>query len=116
MIFTGELYLGRTIERVKLANDLQARVEGKSSLGRVGFGIHVTAGFIDPGFDGFITLELWVAGPAVKAYPGMPIAQLAVERIEEPGGEGYDGKYQHSDSTRPSEFWRNWDTITGKWK
>jgi dCTP deaminase len=73
----GEFALGATFERVSVDSILAARVEGKSSLGRLGLLVHATAGFIDPGFTGHITLELAnVSGRPVRLYPGMKIAQL----------------------------------------
>ena len=70
--------LGNTIERVALADDLVARLEGKSSLGRLGLIVHATAGYIDPGFDGHITLELSnVANLPIRLYPGMKIGQIS---------------------------------------
>ena len=74
MLHPGEFVLGSTLERVAIADDLVARVDGKSSLGRLGLLIHSTAGFIDAGFDGHITLELSnVANLPITLYPGMKI-------------------------------------------
>ena len=74
MLHPGEFVLGSTLERVAIADDLVARVEGKSSLGRLGLLIHSTAGFIDAGFDGHITLELSnVANLPITLYPGMKL-------------------------------------------
>jgi dCTP deaminase len=78
MLHPGEFVLGSTLERVKLGNDVVARLEGKSSLGRLGLLIHSTAGFIDPGFEGHITLELSnVATLPIAIYPGMKIGQIS---------------------------------------
>ena len=78
MLHPGEFVLGSTLERVKLGNDVVARLEGKSSLGRLGLLIHSTAGFIDPGFEGHITLELSnVATLPIAIYPGMKIGQVS---------------------------------------
>ena len=78
MLHPGEFVLGSTLERVKLGNDIVARLEGKSSLGRLGLLIHSTAGFIDPGFEGHITLELSnVATLPIAIYPGMKIGQVS---------------------------------------
>ena len=77
ILHPGEFVLGSTLERVTLPDDLVARLEGKSSLGRLGLLIHSTAGFIDPGFDGHVTLELSnVANLPITIYPGMKIGQL----------------------------------------
>ena len=78
MLHPGEFVLGSTLERVKLGEDVVARLEGKSSLGRLGLLIHSTAGFIDPGFEGHITLELSnVATLPIAIYPGMKIGQIS---------------------------------------
>jgi dCTP deaminase len=78
MLHPGEFVLGSTLERVKLGEDVVARLEGKSSLGRLGLLIHSTAGFIDPGFEGHITLELSnVATLPIAIYPGMKIGQVS---------------------------------------
>ena len=78
MLHPGEFVLGSTLERVAIADDLVARVEGKSSLGRLGLLIHSTAGFIDAGFDGHITLELSnVANLPITLYPNMKIGQVS---------------------------------------
>ena len=78
MLHPGEFVLGSTFERVALGDDLVGRLDGKSSLGRLGLLIHSTAGFIDPGFDGHITLELSnVASLPITLYPGMRIGQIS---------------------------------------
>jgi dCTP deaminase len=82
MLHPGEFVLGSTQERVKLGDDIVARLEGKSSLGRLGLLIHSTAGFIDPGFEGHITLELSnVATLPIAIYPGMKIGQISFYRM-----------------------------------
>ena len=95
----GEFALGSTYERVKVPNDLVARVEGRSSIGRIAIVVHATAGFIDPGFDGEITLELSNLGRcAVKLYPGMRISQVVFHTMtspaERPYGPARGSKYQ----------------------
>ena len=95
----GEFALGSTVERVKVPGDLVARVEGRSSIGRLAVVVHATAGFVDPGFDGRITLELGNLGRcAVKLYPGMRISQIVFHQMlspaERPYGEGRSSKYQ----------------------
>ncbi|HLF59648.1 MAG TPA: dCTP deaminase [Acidimicrobiia bacterium] len=82
MLHPGEFVLGSTLERVKLGDDVVARLEGKSSLGRLGLLIHSTAGFIDPGFEGHITLELSnVATLPIAIYPEMKIGQISFYRM-----------------------------------
>ena len=78
----GEFVLGSTVEQVTLSSRLAARFEGKSSLGRLGLAVHITAGFIDPGFSGNITLELHNVAPYnIILTPGMPIGQLCVVAV-----------------------------------
>ena len=82
--------LGSTLERVTLPDDLVARLEGKSSLGRLGLLIHSTAGFIDPGWDGHVTLELSnVANLPITIYYGMKIGQLSFVQMTEPADTPY---------------------------
>ncbi len=91
----GEFVRGSTVERVALPDDLVARLEGKSSLGRLGLLIHSTAGYIDPGFDGTITLELSnVARLPISIYPGMAIGQISFQQMTTPVDRPYRGKYQ----------------------
>lgn len=95
----GEFALGSTLERVSVPNDLVARVEGRSSIGRIAIVVHATAGFIDPGFDGEITLELSNLGRcAVRLYPGMRISQVVFHTMtspaERPYGAARGSKYQ----------------------
>jgi dCTP deaminase len=113
ILHPGEFVLGSTLERVSLPDDLVARLEGKSSLGRLGLLIHSTAGFIDPGWDGHVTLELSnVANLPITIYPGMKIGQLSfmqmTEPAEHPYGSGTLGsKYQGQQGPTPSRYWRN---------
>lgn len=95
----GEFALGSTIERVRVPDDLVARVEGRSSIGRLAIVVHATAGFIDPGFEGEITLELSNLGRcAVKLYPNMRISQIVFHTMtsaaERPYGPARGSKYQ----------------------
>lgn len=102
-----------TEEVVRIPNDLVARVEGKSSLARMGLMVHVTAGFIDPGFQGHITLELFNANHlGIKLYPGMPICQLSFQHTDGPAHTAYSGKYQHAFSPMPQEsmYYKNFET------
>lgn len=95
----GEFVLGVTLEKIKIADDLVARVEGRSSLGRLGIIIHSTAGFIDAGFEGTITLEITnINRMPVALYPGMRVCQLAFEQMtskaEVPYHKKASSKYQ----------------------
>ena len=100
ILHPGEFVLGTTFELVRLPDDIAARLEGKSSLGRLGLLTHSTAGFIDPGFSGHVTLELSnVATLPIKLWPGMKIGQLCFFRLssptENPYGSGpYGNRYQ----------------------
>jgi dCTP deaminase len=113
ILHPGEFVLGSTLERVVLPNDLVARLEGKSSLGRLGLLIHSTAGFVDAGWDGQLTLELSnVANLPITLYPGMKIGQISFIRMTTPAdvpyGSGAVGsKYQRQRGPRPSRYWEN---------
>ena len=116
ILHPGEFVLGSTLERVTLPDDLVARLEGKSSLGRLGLLIHSTAGFIDPGWDGHVTLELSnVANLPITIYPGMKIGQLSFVQLSEPaerpyGSEGIGSKYQGQRGPTPSRYWQNFES------
>ena len=113
ILHPGEFVLGSTLERVAVPDDLVARVEGKSSLGRLGLLIHSTAGFVDPGFDGHITLELSnVASLPITLYPGMKIGQISFLRMtteaETPyGSTAVGSKYQGQRGPTPSRYFEN---------
>ena len=113
MLHPGEFALGSTLERVGVPNNLVARVEGKSSLGRLGLVIHSTAGFIDAGFDGHVTLELAnLANLPITLYPGMKIGQISfitmTSPAEKPYGSGAHGsKYQGQRGPTPSRYFEN---------
>ena len=113
MLHPGEFVLGSTLERVGVPDDLVGRVEGKSSLGRLGLLIHSTAGFIDAGFDGHITLELAnVASLPITLYPGMKIGQVSFMQMTSPAdnpyGQGASGsKYQGQRGPTPSRYFEN---------
>jgi dCTP deaminase len=95
VLHPGEFVLGSTLETVTLPDDLAARVEGKSSLGRLGLLTHATAGFVDPGFSGHVTLELSnVATLPIMLWPGMKIGQLAFFRLSSPSDDPY-GSSRH---------------------
>ncbi len=108
ILHPGEFVLGSTYEVVSLPDDIAARVEGKSSLGRLGLLTHATAGFVDPGFSGHVTLELAnVATLPIKLYPGMKIGQLCFFRLSSPaehpyGSEKYGSRYQGQRGPTPS--------------
>jgi dCTP deaminase len=116
ILHPGEFVLGSTLERITLPDDLVARLEGKSSLGRLGLLIHSTAGFIDPGWDGHVTLELSnVANLPITIYVGMKIGQLSFVQLSEPaerpyGAEALGSKYQGQSGPTPSRYWRNFVT------
>ncbi|MGI8420888.1 MAG: dCTP deaminase [Gaiellaceae bacterium] len=113
ILHPGEFVLGSTLERVRLPNDLVARLEGKSSLGRLGLLIHSTAGFIDPGWDGHVTLELSnVANLPITIYHAMKIGQISFMQLSEPAEKPYGtgslgSKYQGQQGPTPSRYWQN---------
>jgi dCTP deaminase len=115
ILHPGEFVLASTLERITLPDDLVARLEGKSSLGRLGLLIHSTAGFIDPGWDGHVTLELSnVANLPITIYVGMRIGQLSFVRLSEPaetpyGSERVGSKYQGQTGPTPSRYWQNFE-------
>jgi dCTP deaminase len=113
ILHPGEFVLGSTLERVRLPDDLVARLEGKSSLGRLGLLTHSTAGWIDPGFSGHVTLELSnVATLPIKLWPGMKIGQLCLFRCSSPaehpyGSQVYGSRYQDQRGPTPSKSYLN---------
>ena len=113
ILHPGEFVLGSTLERVALPDDLVARLEGKSSLGRLGLLIHSTAGYVDPGWDGYLTLELSnVANLPITIYPGMKIGQISFFQMttaaEHPyGSEAKGSKYQGQRGPTPSRYYLN---------
>jgi dCTP deaminase len=108
VIHPGEFCLGRTLERIELPDDIVARIEGKSSLGRLGLIVHATAGFCDPGWKGTLTLELNnLTRVPIKLYPGLPIAQLSFMGLDVPAlrpyghaelGSHYQGQIEATES------------------
>ncbi|MGZ8603358.1 MAG: dCTP deaminase [Actinomycetota bacterium] len=110
ILHPGEFVLGSTCERVRLPDDMVARLEGKSSLGRLGLLIHSTAGYVDPGWDGYLTLELSnVANLPITIYPGMKIGQISFFRLSSPaenpyGSKGTGSKYQGQRGPTASKF------------
>jgi len=115
ILHPGEFVLGSTLERIVLPDDLVARLEGKSSLGRLGLLIHSTAGFIDPGWDGHVTLELSnVANLPITIYPGMKIGQISFMQMTEPattpyGASTIGSKYKGQKGPTPSRYFKNFE-------
>jgi dCTP deaminase len=113
VLHPGEFVLGSTLETVTLPDDLAARVEGKSSLGRLGLLTHATAGFVDPGFSGHVTLELSnVATLPIMLWPGMKIGQLCFIRLSSPaenpyGSAAYGSHYQGQRGPTASRSFQN---------
>lgn len=108
-----EFVLGTTIEKIIVPRDMIARLDGKSSLGRLGIIIHATAGYIDPGFRGYITLEMTnVSNIPIALYPGMRIGQLSFMRLESPAeipyGKGRGSKYQDQKGPTASRIWKDY--------
>lgn len=113
ILHPGEFVLGQTLEKVTLPNNLVARLEGKSSLGRLGLLIHSTAGFVDAGFSGNLTLELSnVANLPITIYHGMPIGQLSFMAMDRPvdlpyGSQENGSKYQGQAEPTASKYYLN---------
>ena len=118
LLHPGEFVLGATLEKIGLADDVVARLEGKSSLGRLGLLIHSTAGFIDPGFVGQVTLELSnVANLPIAIYPGMKIGQVSFYQMSTPAEHPYGSpeagsKYQGQAGPTPSRMHRDFEGTT----
>jgi dCTP deaminase len=110
VIHPGEFCLGRTLEWVELPGDIVARIEGKSSLGRLGLIVHATAGFCDPGWKGTLTLELNnLTRVPIKLAPGLPIAQLSFMTLDRPaqrpyGSPGLGSHYQGQRAATESRY------------
>jgi dCTP deaminase len=115
ILHPGEFVLGQTLEWVELPTDLVARLEGKSSLGRLGLLIHSTAGYVDPGWRGTLTLELSnVANLPIALYAGMRIGQISFFRMSSPverpyGSSELGSKYQGQSQPTASAFHRDFD-------
>ena len=115
ILHPGEFVLGSTAERVGLPDDLVARLEGKSSLGRLGLLIHSTAGYVDPGWHGYLTLELSnVANLPITIYPGMKIGQISFFRLTTPADVPYGSgatrsKYQGQRGPTASRFFEEFE-------
>lgn len=110
VLHPGEFVLGQTIERLTLPDNVVCRIEGKSSLGRIGLLVHATAGFVDPGFEGCLTLELSnQAMVPIKLYPGMLIGQLSFQWMDQPAEKPYNGKYQGDEAPTASRIHEDFD-------
>lgn len=115
MLHPGEFVLGSTVEHIEIPEDLVARLEGKSSLGRIGLLIHSTAGYVDPGWKGHLTLELSnVANLPVTLYYGMKIGQLSYLRLSTPadnlyGSPSLGSKYQGQVAPTASRMYQDFD-------
>jgi dCTP deaminase len=105
VIYPGQLYLGRTMEMTETKN-LVPMIEGRSSVGRLGIFIHITAGFGDVGFKGFWTLEISCIQP-VRIYAGVEICQVFYHTVTEPFEEYKSGKYQGNTEVQPSMLWKD---------
>lgn len=117
ILHPGEFVLASTFEQVTLATDVAARLEGKSSLGRLGLLTHSTAGFIDPGFQGHVTLELSnVATLPIKLWPGMKIGQLCFFDLSSAalhpyGSAKYQSRYHGQRGPTASRAWKNFSIV-----
>jgi dCTP deaminase len=113
ILHPGEFVLGSTYEFVTLPDNIAARLEGKSSLGRLGLLTHSTAGFVDPGFKGHVTLELAnVSNLPIKLWPGMKVGQLCFFQLSSPsetpyGSEKYNNRYQGQRGPTASRSFQN---------
>ena len=112
ILYPGDFILGTTRERVAIPGNIAAILSGRSSLGRLGIQVHATAGFIDPGFDGKITLEISNISPVpIKLYAGMRIGQLHFYRLSSNADVLYSDKtktkYSGQDTVRGSEIWKD---------
>ncbi len=114
VLHPGEFVLASTYEVVTLGDQLAGRLEGKSSLGRLGLLTHSTAGFVDPGFSGHVTLELSnVANLPIRLWPGMKIGQLCIFRLSSPaehpyGAAVHGSRYQGQRGPTASRSYQNW--------
>jgi dCTP deaminase len=114
VLHPGEFVLGATHERVEIPGDVVGRLDGKSSLGRLGLIVHSTAGFVDPGFKGHLTLELTnISNLPITLYAMMPVSQISFMRLTTPANKPYgggDSKYQGQAGPQPSKYYLNYQT------
>lgn len=108
----NQLYLGRTIERTETRN-LVPMLEGRSSIGRLGLFVHITAGFGDVGFCGYWTLEMFAVQP-IRVYPGVQICQIFYHTLQGEVTEYESGKYQRNQDIQPSLLYRDFDEKDDK--
>ena len=114
VLHPGEFALGVTLEDIRLPDDIVGRLDGKSSLGRLGLVVHSTAGFVDPGWQGHLTLELSnLATLPINLYYGMKVSQISFLRLTTPaehpyGSAGLGSKYQGQDEPTPSRYYLNY--------
>lgn len=117
VLHPGEFVLGSTVECFTLPNNIVGRLEGRSSLGRLGLAVHSTAGYVDPGFDGTITLELSNAATLpICLWAGMPIGQVSFQFLDQPcqmpyGDPRRRSKYQGQVNPTASKMHENWDKV-----
>lgn len=105
VLHPGEFILGVTAETVHIPDNMVARIEGKSSIGRLGIMVHVTAGYIDPGFHGPITLEMTnLRKIPIILRPGKPVCQLSFHLMSDTPSQTYDGRYQGAKGVQPSRY------------
>ena len=113
ILHPGRFLLGSTVEEITVPNDLAAKLEGRSSWGRLGLIIHATAGYVDPGFSGRLTLEISnISQLPIKLYAGMRIAQIAFylmtsEARRPYGSKSLGSKYQHQSDATASRIWKD---------
>ncbi|MFD2034578.1 dCTP deaminase [Belliella marina] len=107
LLESNRLYLGKTIERTRTEN-LVPMLEGRSSIGRLGLFVHITAGFGDVGFDGFWTLEIFCVHP-IRIYPNVEICQIYYHDISKPFQTYNSGKYQHNSGIQPSLLYQDFE-------
>jgi dCTP deaminase len=112
IVHPREFLLGTTVEKIRLPNDLVGQLNGRSSLGRLGIIVHATAGFIDPGFEGYVTLEMTnMANIPIALYPGMRIGQIAFIRSTNPAidpyGQKRGSKYSGQVGPTVSRIWKD---------
>lgn len=117
VIHPGEFFLGSTEERIVLPNDIAAKLEGRSSLGRLGLIIHATAGYVDPGFSGWLTFEISnLSRLPIKIYAGMRIAQICFfqmssEVLNPYGSKSLGSKYQGQKGPTASKIWMDFKRV-----
>lgn len=108
----GDFVLAEIEEDVRLDDNICARIEGKSSVGRLGLLVHVTAGYVDPGWSGRLTLEIANLSPVIiPLIPGKPIAQLSFHEMTSRANRPYQGNYQHAGGVSASRYHKNFAEV-----